>query len=64
MRRPSTPARREAQARYDQTRPTPVAVRLSVDDPQWLDPARQPGESRGRALKRLAKLGAEMSRIP
>lgn len=50
----TTKAQRAAQARYDQTRPAPVPVRLNERELAWLDAQRQPGEGRGAALKRLA----------
>jgi hypothetical protein len=52
----TTKAQRAAQARYDQTRPGPVPVRMNAAELARLDALRQPGEGRGPALIRLAKI--------
>jgi hypothetical protein len=54
-----TKAQRAAQARYDQTRPGPVPVRMNAAELARLDALRQPGEGRGPALLRLAKIREE-----
>lgn len=50
----TTKSQRAAQARYDQTRPGPVPVRMNATELARLDAQRQPGEGRGPALLRLA----------
>lgn len=47
-------AQKEAQSRYDRTRPETISIRLNDSEQALLDPHRQVGEGRGKALKRLA----------
>ena len=52
----TTAAQKRAQARYDATRPPPLSVRLTEAQLAALDQLRHPGEGRGPALLRLARI--------
>lgn len=47
-------AQKAADRKYDATRQPPIAVRLSGAGYRWIDARREPGETRARALCRLA----------